>query len=249
MTDAGQTYTLITGASAGIGKALAERFARSGRNLILVARRTSVLDTIKADLQTRHGIKIEVFSADLSEPNAGSSFYERVSHLDIDVLINNAGFGDFDFAWDMDLDKADRMLRLNVEALAQLSLRFVRDNRDRAATLINVASTGGYSVYRTAVTYCATKFFVSSLTEGIAHDLAMADKPMRAKVLAPAGTATDFFDAANDVPSGASDTSKYLSPEGLADYAFDLFQSDKVVGIVDPTSQRLVLRDPTFPVV
>lgn len=246
MIDRSAGYTLITGASAGIGRAIAGKFAARGHNLILVARRIDLLEAIKAELERNHEIEVLVFEADLAANNAGAALYERLSEFDVRTMINNAGFGDFDFAWDMDLEKADRMLALNVEALTQLSLRFTRDNRERKATLINVASTGGYSVYRTAVTYCATKFFVSSLTEGIAHELAMENKPMRAKVLAPAGTATDFFDKANDQVAGSADTSRYIAPEGLADYAYQLFESESVVGIVDPATQTLSLRDPIF---
>ncbi len=169
--------------------------------------------------------------------------------FDIDVVINNAGFGDFANAWEVNLDKINSMLNLNIHALTQISLNYLRDYKDTNATLINIASTGGYKMYPTATPYCATKFFVSSFTEGVSKNLSMENKPMRAKVLAPAGTATEFFDLANNINIQEGNQPKmgqdYLSPEILAQYAYELFKSDKIVGIIE-NGKDLVLKDPAF---
>ena len=99
-----------------------------------------------------------------------------------------------------DLRKIESMLHLNVEALTILSSLFVRDYKDIEGTqLINISSCGGYTIVPTAVTYCAAKFYVSTFTEGLARELEEAGAKMRAKVLAPAATKTEFGKVANNV--------------------------------------------------
>ena len=98
--------------------------------------------------------------------------------------MNNAGFGNYDSVAQQDLEKINTMLRLNVEALTILSSLFVRDYKDALGTqLINLSSCGGYTIVPTAVTYCATKFYVSTFTEGVAWELIESGAKMRAKVL------------------------------------------------------------------
>ncbi|MFH4202023.1 SDR family NAD(P)-dependent oxidoreductase, partial [Acinetobacter baumannii] len=80
----------------------------------------------------------------------------------------NAGFGDYGFPWDVNLEKANDMINLNIKALTDLSLLYVKDYADKDSTLINTASIGGYAQFDIAVTYCATKFYVASFTEGLA---------------------------------------------------------------------------------
>lgn len=228
---------------------MARQFAKKGHNLIIAARSEDKLLELKAELEAAHGVDVIAIAHDLSNPGAGQALYDLCRSYTLDFVINNAGFGDFSHAWDVDLDKAGRMLNLNVHALAELSLNFVRDYRDEAATLINVSSIGGYKIFPTAATYCATKYFVAALTEGMAIDLENEGKPMRAKVLAPAATATEFFNQAY-VGAGmeadtTSDRSRYTPPEKLAEHAYALYESDKVLGFVESGS-RLTLHDPMF---
>lgn len=244
------TYTLVTGASSGIGRSLAVEFARNGHNLIITARSEDKLTDLKHSLERDYAISVVAISCDLAESGAAERLYEQCRRFDIEVLINNAGFGDFSNVWDVDADKAQAMLNLNVQALTSLSLAYARDYKDSEATLINVASIGGYNMFGTAVIYCATKFYVASFTEGMAYDLEREGKPMRAKVLAPGATATEFFDRAyvnaameNDT---TADRSKYKSPDELAQDTYRLFESDKAVGYVG-TEGQLELRDPIFP--
>lgn len=242
-------YFLITGASAGIGRAIAEVFARNGHNLIVVARSESPLKSLKEELEAEYSVTVEVIPFDLTEPDAGHKLYERCRQFELEGMINNAGFGDFSLAWDMDRGKADAMLNLNVQALTQLSLDFLHDYKDTAATLINVASIGGYKIFPTAVTYCATKFYVAAFTEGVAHDLRNEHKPMQAKVLAPAATRTEFFEKAYTNAGLESDDAgkreEYFPPEKLAVHTYELYQSDKVVGYVSEEF-NFELRDPMF---
>jgi uncharacterized protein len=134
---------LITGASAGIGKALAYQFAQQGFNLILVARRSEALEQIKQDLENCYSIQVENRIFDLAVTSQAANLYEAVKPHHIDVWINNAGFGDYDLAWDTDISKVMNMVDLNVRALTDLSLRYIKDYVDEDAVLINVSSVGG----------------------------------------------------------------------------------------------------------
>ncbi|MDO7475220.1 SDR family NAD(P)-dependent oxidoreductase [Acinetobacter baumannii] len=241
---------LITGASAGIGKALADQFAQQGFNLILVARRSEALEQIKQDLENRYSIQVENQIFDLAVSGQTAALYDIVKHHKIDVLINNAGFGDYDLAWDADLSKVMNMVDLNVRALTDLSLRYIKDYVDEDAVLINVSSVGGYAEVDVAIPYCATKFYVSSFTEGIDFSLRTQGKKLRAKVLAPAGTQSEFHTVAA-VGSGIDINKLYngavlMTAEQLAESAYQLYVSDKTVGIVNPNNE-FELKDAIFP--
>lgn len=241
---------LITGASAGIGKALAYQFAQQGFNLILVARRQEALEQIKQDLENLYSIQVENQIFDLAVSGQTAALYDTVKHHKIDLLINNAGFGDYDLAWDADLSKVMNMVDLNVRALTDLSLRYVKDYVDQEAVLINVSSVGGYAEVDVAIPYCATKFYVSSFTEGIDFSLRTQGKKLRAKVLAPAGTQSEFHTVAA-VGSGIDINKLYngavlMTAEQLAESAYQLYLSDKTVGIVNPNNE-FELKDAIFP--
>jgi len=243
-------YALITGASAGIGKALSYKFAEKGHNIIITARRVNELGNTKKDIESRFKVNVIVKTGDLAEDGAASRLYDDLKRYDINILINNAGFGDFCMPWEINLEKANRMLNLNVKALTELSLKFVRDHVEEDATLINVSSVGGYYLFPIAVSYCATKFYVSSFTEGIAAAVKTEGKKLRAKVLAPGPTESEFLIAASRdaVVNGKdffTDKNAFITAERLADYTYRLYESDKVVGIVDG-EKKLILKDPVF---
>ncbi|MDN8285839.1 SDR family NAD(P)-dependent oxidoreductase [Acinetobacter baumannii] len=242
---------LITGASSGIGKALSYKFAAEGFNLIIVARRVEALEQIKQDIESKYpAIKVHIETADLSKDGSAKQLYEKLNSFQIDVLINNAGFGDYGFPWDVNLEKANDMINLNIKALTDLSLLYVKDYADKDSTLINTASIGGYAQFDIAVIYCATKFYVASFTEGLALAMQTQGKKMRVKVLAPAATSTEFVGQAS--VNGGIDGDHLFSPEAfisaeqLADYAYQLYQSDKVVGIVNEQN-GFDLKDPIYP--
>lgn len=241
---------LITGASAGIGKALADQFAQQGFNLILVARRSEALEQIKQDLENRYSIQVENQIFDLAVSGQTAALYDTVKHHKIDVLINNAGFGDYDLAWNADLSKVMNMVDLNVRALTDLSLRYIKDYVDEDAVLINVSSVGGYAEVDVAIPYCATKFYVSSFTEGVDFSLRTQGKKLRAKVLAPAGTQSEFHNVAAD-GSGIDINELYngavlMTAEQLAESAYQLYLSEKTVGMVNPNNE-FELKDAIFP--
>ncbi len=244
-------YTVITGASSGIGYETAKAFAGRGKNLVIAARRRDNLEMLKKEiLKECPDLDVVIRSTDLSVPENAYQFYEGLKDYEIETWVNNAGFGNYDSVADQDLRKIGAMLHLNIEALTILSSLFVRDYKEaEGAQLINVSSAGGYTIVPTAVTYCAAKFYVSTFTEGLAWELKETGAKMKAKVLAPAATKTEFGMVANNVSEYDYDKSfgTYHTGKQMAGFLLELYDSEKVVGIIDRESFSFRLADPLFP--
>lgn len=246
-----ENYIVITGASSGIGCAAAKALAQRGKHLILAARRLDRLKSLKAELSARYPtLNILVKSVDLSVPKEAMDFYDALKSYPLETWINNAGFGIYGGAAEQSTDRTAQLLRLNVEVLTLLSLRFVRDYKDCPGTqIINLSSAGGYTIVPNAVTYCASKFYVSAFTEGLACELRAQNASLRAKVLAPAATKTEFGQVASgtDVYDYKQHFSSWHSSQEMAHFLLALYDSDKTVGIVDRETFRFQLCDSLLP--
>ncbi|XXM72478.1 SDR family NAD(P)-dependent oxidoreductase [Lysinibacillus sphaericus] len=246
-------YTVITGASSGIGYEAALAFAARGKNIIAVARREDKLNNLKETVTSSHpDVDVVVKTADLSNIDEVYSFYEFLKDYDIETFINNAGFGNFDSVAEQELTKIQSMLKLNIEALTVLSSLFVRDYEHIAGTqLINISSGGGYTIVADAVTYCSTKFYVSAFTEGLARELASKGAAMKAKVLAPAATETEFAQRSLDLNEFeySGSVPQYHTAKEMARFMLELYDSEKVVGIVNGETYEFRVTDPIYPYV
>ncbi|OWA35257.1 oxidoreductase [Saccharibacillus sp. O16] len=244
-------YTVITGASSGIGYETALAFAARGKNLILAARRTEELEQLKQQIASiDSSLDVVIRSVDLSIAQNVYEFYESLWEYDLETWINNAGFGNFASVGDQHLPRIEQMIHLNIEALTILSSLYVRDYAEKEGTqILNISSGGGYTIVANAVTYCATKFYVSAFTEGLAQELKGKGLPMQAKVLAPAATETEFAQHALNVKEFSYDKSvpKFHTAKEMAGFLLDLYDSEKVVGIVDGLTYEFKLQDPIFP--
>ncbi|MBR8745267.1 SDR family oxidoreductase [Nocardiopsis sp. MG754419] len=187
--------TLITGASSGIGAALARRLAERGTALVLVARRTERLDALADDLRRDHGVRVETVSADLGRPEAGRNLAAEVDRRGIRVtsLVNNAGVGlDGAFA-DQDPDELASLLALNVTALVDVTRAFVeRLTRTGGGYLVNVASAASYQPIPGMATYAASKTFVLNFTEALWWET--RGSGLRTLAFSPGLTRSEFFD-------------------------------------------------------
>ncbi|WP_312110625.1 SDR family NAD(P)-dependent oxidoreductase [Brevibacillus reuszeri] len=243
-------YTVITGASSGIGYETALAFATRGKNLIVAARRTEELEKLKSKVaDINPGLDVIIKSVDLSASTNIHEFYDSLQSYEIETWINNAGFGNFASVGEQNLNKIESMLHLNIEALTILSSLYVRDYADVEGTqIINISSGGGYKIIANAVTYCATKFYVSAFTEGLAQELSEKGAPMQVKVLAPAATETEFAKRSFDIDhfEYAGAIPKFHTAEQMAGFLLDLYDSEKVVGIVNGETYEFELRDPIF---
>lgn len=243
-------YTVITGASSGIGRAAAKAFARRGKHLIVAARRVDRLESLKAEvLEIFPNLDVAVKVVDLAAAENACRFYEELNSYHIETWINNAGFGYYGAAARQDVARVVSMLRLNVEATAILTHLYVRDYYNvQGAQIVNISSAGGYTLVPGAAAYCASKFFVGALTEALARELAETGAPLRAKVLAPAATRTEFGKVANQADDYDYDKAfgAYHTDEQMAKFLLRLCDSEETVGVVDRETFAFRLCSPRF---
>lgn len=243
-------YIVITGASSGIGYETAKAFASRGKNIIIVARRQEKLKNLRKEILEKFPtVDVVVKTTDLTKLKNIYQLYDELKSYKLETWINNAGFGNYGSVAEQSLEKVESMIHLNIEALTLFSTLFVHDYKDMEGTqLINISSAGGYTIVPTAVTYCATKFYVSTFTEGLARELKSSNAKMQAKVLAPAATKTEFGKIANDVTEYDYDKlfGTYHTSEQMANFLMQLYDSDKVVGAVNRETFEFRLLDPLF---
>jgi short-subunit dehydrogenase len=184
---------LITGASSGIGCELARVFAAHGSNLVLVARRREKLESLAQVLRAKHGVEVTALSCDLTEPPATQWLEDQLRDrgLAVDVLVNNAGFGAVGKFSELPIEHQLDMIRLNVVVLTDLTRRFLPQMLGRNhGAILNVASTAAFQPGPNMSVYFATKAYVLSLTEAIAHEV--RDSAVQITCLCPGATVTEF---------------------------------------------------------
>ena len=187
------SLALITGASSGIGEALARIHAEAGGDLVLVARSGGKLDALKAELEAAHGIAAAVIAKDLTDENAAQEVYDEVRSLglSVDHLVNNAGFGGVGRFHEREWEADRGMIQLNVVALTALCRHFLPDFVARGSgRILNVSSTAALLPGPMQAVYYATKAFVTSFSNAIAEELRGTGVTVTA--LMPGATETDF---------------------------------------------------------
>jgi short-subunit dehydrogenase len=185
---------LITGASAGLGTELTRLFAADKHDVILVARRKDRLEALGAELARQHGIQAHAIAADLMDPAAPAAVVAEVARLglEVDFLVNNAGFGNNGKFHELDAAKEVGSIECNVTALVALTRAFLPAMiARRKGRVLNIGSTAGFQPGPYMATYYATKAFVSSFTEALAYEL--KGTGVTATVSCPGATATEFF--------------------------------------------------------
>lgn len=194
----GTNVALVTGASSGIGLELAREHAKRGGDLVLVARRRDRLEEIKKEFEATHGVNVALIERDLGLADAAEGLVRDLEQqgLQIDVLINNAGFGGYgkfhERAWEDDR----KMIELNVMALAGLTRLVLPGMVERGSgRILNVASVAGFLPGPYQATYYATKAFVITLSEAIADELKGTGVTVTA--LCPGATETEFIERAD----------------------------------------------------
>lgn len=209
---------LITGASSGIGAVYADRLARSGHDLILVARRADRLRTLAREITDRTGRSVEAIAADLTHP-ADLAGVETVLRTDasITLLVNNAGVGATAPLLQSDVADMDRMITLNVGVLTRLAYAAAPAFVARGhGTIINIASIVALAPELLNGVYGGTKAFVLAFSQSLQHEL--ADKGVRVQAVLPGATATDFWDVAG-TPVAHLPTDIVMPVQALVDAA------------------------------
>ena len=198
MPTADRKTALITGASSGIGLELARIFAREGYNLVLVARNGDRLRQLASELEKAHGARSLILATDLTEPGAAAYVLDQTTRagLQLDVLVNNAGFGQYGRFADNDLEECLRQIQLNVTTLTHLTRLYLPGMIERkTGRILNVASTAAFQPGPLMAVYFATKAYVLHFSEALANEL--HGSGVTVTCLCPGATVTEFHKRAN----------------------------------------------------
>jgi short-subunit dehydrogenase len=211
---------LVTGASAGIGEAIARELAARGNDVVVVARDAARLDTLARELSASYGVEAEVLVADLIDPSQLAKVEARVSDPErpIDVLVNNAGFGTAGDFSTLDVSREESEIRLNVVALTRLTHAALGPMLDRGrGGILNVASLASFQPTAHMAVYGATKAFVSSFTQAVHEEV--RGTGVHVTALCPGFTRTEFQErsgaTANRVPDMAWQDAPEVARAGL----------------------------------
>lgn len=218
---------VVTGASNGIGLELARLLARDGYDILLVARSEGRLKAITEELIKEFGVRIEYLPADLTEPGSCEKIYETAGE-GIEMLINNAGFGDYGRFVDCDWKKQEKMIELNILALSHLTHLFlpkmIENGRGR---ILNLASVASFEPGPLMSVYYATKAYVLSFTEALSTELKRTG--VTAHALCPGPTNTGFSKAAGAQKTNIFKESSSASATKVATYGYRKMLKGKTV--------------------
>ena len=211
---------LITGASEGIGHALARLMAADGWNLVVTARREELLGELAADLMSRFEMRVEIISADLSQPQAPELLISQIENrgIALDALVNNAGFGYYGSFKDQDLTRLEAMVEVNIQALMRLTRLVLPGMIARGrGRMMNIASTASFQPVPLSGVYAATKAFVLSFSLALTEEL--RGSGVSVSCVCPGVTRTGFQRAAGaDYLERAK--GKVMSPEEVAQIGY-----------------------------
>lgn len=230
---------LITGASKGIGRELAHLFAKEGCNLILVARNGKELDILKDQLEEKYRVSVNVFMRDLSQPESAQTVFDEIKaiNLDIDYLVNNAGFGDYGSFAETEWDTYEKMISLNVTTLTHFCHLFIKDIKGRKpGRILNISSTAAFQPGPMMAVYFASKAFVLSFSEAIGHEL-RKDK-ITVTTLCPGPTSTNFGEVSGMNASQLVKSVKIASSGEVAELGYKAMMKGKST-VIHGTQNKL----------
>jgi hypothetical protein len=239
---------LVTGASSGIGATFARELASKKIDVILVARSQAKLEQLAIELATQHQIKTTVIVKDLTDPAAGKAVFEEVQAqgLTVDLLVNNAGFGDYGVFSDRSLFKQLEMVQLNITVLVELTGLFLPVmQKQGSGGIINISSIAGFQPLPYMSVYAATKAFVLNFTEALWAE----NKQSGVNILAvcPGATESEFFKRA-DFPDtfGNGDASSMASSETVVKEALRAMDKKQSTVVTGGIANQLLVNIPRF---
>lgn len=236
---------LITGASSGIGEALAEQFARDGYQLVLAARSVEKMEALARDLRQRHGTAVTVIGADLESAEGAARLHAdvRARGLVLSALVNNAGYGMFGEFKESELGGELAMMQLNMAAVVGLTKLFLPDLLATRGKILNTASTAAFQPGPYMAVYYATKAFVLSFSEALAEEL--KDSGVTVTALCPGPTASGFQDKAQMHGSALVKGRKLPTAQAVARAGYQAMQRGRRV-FIPGAMNWLMAQSPRF---
>lgn len=234
----GERRALVTGASSGIGAAFARRLARDGYDLIIVARDQARLEREARELQKEHGVHVQVLPADLTRPDQCRKVEGHAAEARLNLLVNNAGFGTVGPFSDLDVDREEEEIRLNVIALVRLTRAVLPGMLQRnEGAIINVSSVAAMQPTPFNATYGATKAFVNSFTEAVAEEIRGSE--VRLQALCPGFTRTEFQKRAG-IQGRSLPAFAWMAPEAVVDASLTALEWRQLICVPGLSNRALV---------
>ncbi|WP_319230904.1 SDR family oxidoreductase [Draconibacterium orientale] len=235
-----KNVALITGASTGIGRELAHIHAEKGGDLVIVARSNNKLEALKTELERKHGIKVYVIAKDLGLPESPKEIYSEIKQagIEIEILINNAGFGGVGVFHELDYEQHMAMINVNVTSLTAMTRLFLPDFVARnSGKILNTSSTASLMPGPLQAVYFATKAYVTSFSNALSEELAHTN--VTVTNLMPGATETEF-----GASSGMDKTAmfkKTASARKVAEAGYNTMQKGKIDVVSGLTTAQKIM--------
>lgn len=229
---------LITGASSGLGLEFSKICAKNKHNLVLVARRIEILNELKIELEREYSIKVFVFQCDLSNPSNIDYLYEYTqnNNIFINILINNAGLGDYGLFSDCDISKQLEMIQLNNSSLVKLTHLYLQDMiKHNNGHIMNIASIASFTAGPLMSVYYATKAFVLSFSEALDQELSQYN--IKVFAYCPGPTNTNFEENAKISSKRLSQLFKSTSPYSVSLKGYNYMMKNKTVKLAENSNK------------
>ena len=227
---------LITGASSGIGKALAIEFAKKKYNIIAVAQDPQKLSNLKSEAESTYNVIVHTIEKDLAQDRAAAELYDTIKQKgwNVDILVNDAGVGERGFFTDNSFEKYSEIIHLNILALTQLTHLYLKEMIFRnEGRILQLGSIAGFQPGPLMAVYHASKAYVVSLSEALATELNDMGSEVTITCLCPGPTDTDFFSRANALNTNVykNKETTMKSPEEVAEGAIDALMNGERIYI------------------
>ena len=239
---------LITGASGGLGLSFVNLFAKDGYDLVLVARNGNRLEEIKKEIEEKYNIKATVVAKDLCTPDGAQQVYDATKQagIKVDVLVNNAGFGDFGEFYKSDINKQVKMIDLNCTALMSLCHLYLPDMLEQKnGNILNVDSIAAFQAGPLMSVYYATKAFVLSFSQALTREL--KGTGVKVTCLCPGPIRTNFDNAADLGESGLFKNLKVWNPDDVAKFGYKKMQKGKSLCVCGFVNKLIVFANRLAP--
>ena len=235
------SYVLITGTTSGLGREFARLFAQNGYNIVAVARIEVLLQQQKQELERQFGVEMVYIVKDLSAEDSAQEVYDEIKHkgINIDILINNAGFGSFGRYVDVDWQRQKGLANVNMLAVMQLSYLFGKDmDRRGEGKIVNIASIASFQAGPYMAMYYASKAFVRSFSEALHEE--MKSSGVSVTAICPGPVATNFERNAHMINSAMFTRLRVYTPEVVAAKSYRAIMNNKAVYVVGWPNKLLV---------
>jgi hypothetical protein len=223
-----ERYALLTGASSGIGYELAKLFAKDGKNIVVVARSRDKLEDLKKELENKHRTKVNVLVKDLSKPEAPQELSSELEkeHIEVDVLVNNAGYDIYGNFSETNLHEELEMLQVNITSLTCLTKLFLSKMlKNNSGKILNVSSLAAFVPVPKSSLYAASKSFVLSFSEALATEL--HGTGITVTCLCPGIVQTKFYERGNFPPHSKAMKMRKMDAAKVAQSSFSALKKGK----------------------